>query len=406
MHLMCHPYRMCGALAAFVMILTSGGLWAEAELYVLEDELGQYVDANGVYTAIGNVKNDYPWAVDPYLVLHIQDGSLLHEIVVPYDTVQAGGELPFKVKMPDVSGDASLAHYSLSHDTTFDSSISLDVVYDDTLVVHPDGHLTGYAINSGNITLYDPVIWAVVHGSGGPLDVSRSHMPLGYVEPGQTVSFEMYPDPTVSDFVVYYSCFAPTSNYVYPLKSDRNGQTYNLRYESGAWLFQPVFNEDGTAVTIHATNSFAFETFANIEIPPVTRTESFQVLRNGEAIEFIQSIDEMGLWHVAFDIRKQSQDIITISGFQPGPILPALIPDYVRDNISSWAVGDADDDTLLNDLILLEDNSLLPKGQDGDPIVPNWVRVPAQWWGTSQITDDEFLAIISYALDMGLIRLG
>ena len=403
MHLMSHTYPIYGI---FAILLTFGMPWADAELYLLEDELASYVDANGIYTVIGNVKNDNPWAVDPILILQIQDGTVSYDTVVPYDTVQAGGELPFKIKMPDVSAAASLSDYSISYDISFDPNLSLNVLYDATLVIHPDGHLTGQAVNSGDTTLYDPIIWAVVHGPNGPMDVARSHMPLGEVAPGQIVSFEMYPDPVISEQVTYYSCFAPSSNSVYPLKSDRDGQTYHLRYESGAWIYKPVFNDNGTAVTMQTTNSYPFETFANIEIPPVTRTETFQVFRNGEAIDFIQSIDEMGLWHVAFDIRKQSQDVITISGFEPGPTLPAWIPDYVRENILAWATGDADDGILLNDLTLLEDRSLLPKSQDGEPAVPDWVKIPALWWATSQITDDEFLAIISYAMDAGLIRLG
>lgn len=404
--MMRHPYKIYATLAAVATLLSFGIPWAEAEPYVLEDELASYIDANGIYTVIGNMKNDYHLAIKPTLTLYIQDNSTLHDIIVPYDTIPAGGELPFKIKIPDASADAHLSHYSLSYDISFSDGISLDVIYDATLVIHPDGHLTGQAINSGDDILNNPIIWAVIHGVNGPLDVAQNHMPLGEVVPGQIVSFEMYPDPVISDQVVYYSCFAPSSDSVYPLRSDRNGQTYNLRYESGAWFYKPIFNDNGTAVAIQTTNSFPFEVFANIEIPAVTRAETFQVLRNGEEIESIQSIDEMGMWHVVFDIRKQSQDVITITGFESGPILPALIPDYVRENILAWAVGDADDEAILSDLTLLEDRSLLPKGQDGDPAIPGWVKMPALWWGISQITDDEFLTLITYSLNTGLIRLG
>ena len=33
-----------------------------------------------------------------------------------------------------------------------------------------------------------------------------------------------------------------------------------------------------------------------------------------EPIEFIQSIDEMGFWHVAFDVEPTSQGVVKISG--------------------------------------------------------------------------------------------
>ena len=44
--------------------------------------------------------------------------------------------------------------------------------------------------------------------------------------------------------------------------------------------------------------------------------EKFDVLVNGEPVKFIQSRDDEGNWHVAFDVDSSTQDVILISGFE------------------------------------------------------------------------------------------
>ena len=376
---------------------------SELEKLYIED-LVTYTDANGIYTAAGSVKNKHSWSVTPALSVIIQDGPLSFKVQVPYNSISAGGELPFKVKIPKAGPHATLAGYVLDVAAGTKHNVTLDVIYDHTLVVHPNGSLTGFAVNSGAHTLYDPVLWAVAHGADGPLDVARS-IPLGTIEEGETVPFQMHIDPAVSG-ATYYSCFAPSDESVFPLKAQRGDQEYMMRYESGAWLYRPVFSDDGTDVTIHTTNSYPFETFASVEIPAVTRAEEFHVLRNDESIDFVQSIDDMGMWHVSFDIRGQSQDIITIQGFEQGDTLPALIPDYIRHDMRAWALGDAQDSVMLESLVLLADRSLLPKGTAGEPFVPAWLAMLMIWWGDKQVDDDEAMAAISHVIEEGLIRFG
>ena len=57
---------------------------------------------------------------------------------------------------------------------------------------------------------------------------------------------------------------------------------------------------------------------ANLEIPAVTRQEIFEVYLDGEPVRFLQSIDEMGMWHLVFDIRKHSQDEGDRTRVRPG----------------------------------------------------------------------------------------
>ncbi len=55
-----------------------------------------------------------------------------------------------------------------------------------------------------------------------------------------------------------------------------------------------------------------------------TGNEKFSVTLNDEPIEFIQSIDDMGFWHVTFTVESQPQGVLKISGFDKG-----LPPDYL-----------------------------------------------------------------------------
>ncbi len=380
---------------------------AKTGLYVPPEEFVSYMDANNMYTIIGNVKNWYDRPVAPILTLSVRDGPDLHEQIVRHATIPAHSELPFKVKMPGVSADAVLLEPAVRPARALGAAPpDIRVIYDETLIVHPDGHLTGYVTNAGGRPAEDPVVWAVVHGAGGPLDVARSSAPLGLLAPGETVAFEMHPDPAVLDAVTYYSCFAPSDDSTVPIKADRNGQTYEFRYDSGAWLYRPVFSEDGTEITFYSTNSFPFETFANLEIPPVTRQETFSVHLDGVEIDSIQSVDEMGMWHLAFNIPEHSQPLITIRGFEAGQPLSPMVPPYVREDAALWADGAISDDELLETLRLLAFRSMMPAGPEGDPLLPDWLAPLMGWYGEGLLDDGQFLAATSYMLDNGVMRLG
>lgn len=404
---------ICGVLMfAGCTLLMSSVNTAAASLDMLEDEIVTYVDVNGIYTVAGNVKNTHLWATIPILHLQIQDDSTFHNVTAPYNAIPARGELPFKIKIPGASANAYLYGYNLSSVAAASSAsaikyktVTLDVLYDQTLIVHGDGHLSGLAINSGDDVLHDPVVWAVAHGTGEVLDVVHSKA-LGVVMPGQTVLFELYPDDSVADAVVYYSCFAPSERSVHPLNAQRGDQKYGMRYESGAWLYRPVFIENGTGVTLQTTNSYPFETFANIEIPPVTREERFEVLRNGEPINSTQSKGDTGSWHVAFEIRSRSQDVITIRGFEQGRILPIIIPEYIKQDMQTWALGQADDQYMMEIMLWLADRSKLPYGMPGKQSIPSWVGTLVIWWNDETIGEDEFMSSLSYMIKTGLIRLG
>ena len=77
-------------------------------------------------------------------------------------------------------------------------------------------------------------------------------------------------------------------------------------------------------MTMRGYNSYPLETYANFEFPPISGNEKFSVTMDGEPIEFIQSMDEMGFWHVAYTVEPRSQGVVEISGFEKG--LPPEMP--------------------------------------------------------------------------------
>ncbi len=79
------------------------------ELSVPAQEFLSYVDANGIYTIIGNVKNGYGHAVSPVVVLSVRDDSGITYHTIHHNAIAPGGELPFKAKMPDISGDVTIS---------------------------------------------------------------------------------------------------------------------------------------------------------------------------------------------------------------------------------------------------------------------------------------------------------
>lgn len=385
--------------------MLAGALGATAEVYVPNDEYISYVDANGIYTVVGNVKNTNPTDISTIVTVSVTDGNNIYADNIQHDLLPANSELPFKVKMPQIShpyDDLVLLDPHVAYSAAIGYAPYISVIYDETLILHTNGTLSGFVVNDGDHTIRDVTIWAVVHGVDGALDVSKSLDEIGPLNPGQMGRFVMHPDPAVADDVIYYSCFAPSSRSTYPIKAQRDNMTYNFRYESGAWIYLPEFTENGTTLTLQTTNSYTFETFANIEIPPVTGQETFQVYRNGIEIDFIQSVDELGMWHLAFDIRKLSQDVITIRGFVPGLTMDPLVPEYLKYDAEQWAL-DESEDKILDDLFLLSDVGMIPAGDKGEPYLPRWLVSLAQWYVDGTISDDEFLKSISYMIELGVI---
>lgn len=383
---------------------------ADARPVIPVDEYLGYHDALGIYTVVGNVKNAGNFAVIPIITISVVDGSQTVSETIRHVPLPPYGEIPFKVKFPDITSRSPILEEPvLTFERTIASRIPIDVLYDNTLVKHEDGHITGRIQNNGEQTIHYPKIFAVVHGHDAVLDIAQNIKFIEKIEPGEIVEFSMYPDPAITEDILYYSCFGPVDTTVIPLTAQKNGGDYNFRYDSGSRYSGQVFDEEGTTMTLRGYNSFAISTYANFEFPVMSGNEKFVVTVNDQPIDFIQSMDELGYWHIAFSVEPISQDIVKISGFDKGipPDLPR-VPEWIKLGASWWAAGEISADEFLEGINFLFEKAIISvPSRDIIAVsqwnIPPWVAVPAQMWSEDQITDDEFLAIIEYLVQVGIL---
>jgi len=381
-----------------------------ADVFIPSSEYVGYFDANGVYTVGGNVKNQNDFAVLPIISVSVIDGTTTITKTLSHVPIPAMTDIPFKMKFPEVKNDKPiLLEANLKYLATEKPSSSIEIIYDKTLITHDDGHVTGRIKNSGNQTVFYPKIFAIVHGHDKVLDITQNIEFIEKIEPGQILDFSMYPDPAITDDVFYYSCFAPVDTTVIPVTAKKNEGSFDFRYDSGAWYSAAKFDETGTMLSIRGYNSYPLETYANFEFPPISGNEKFSVTLNDEPVEFIQSIDEMGFWHVAFQVGPQSQGILKISGFEKGlpPELPK-VPQWIKVNAEWWTTNQISDLEFLEGIDFLLEKQIISVPErdvisESQWNIPSWVKISVGWWYEEKISDDEFLNMIENLVERQII---
>ncbi|MEJ2259452.1 MAG: hypothetical protein P8X78_02910 [Nitrosopumilaceae archaeon] len=244
---------------------------AFAEVFIPSHEYLGYFDSEGIYTVVGNVKNENSFAVIPTITVSVLDGDEIISKTIKHVPLGSEKEIPFKIKFFEVRGNIPvLMPAKLSYEKTIKDTIPIEILYDKTLVKHKDGHITGRIQNTGNETVSFPKIYAVVHGYERVLDIVQNIEFIEKIEPGEILDFSMYPDPSVTQDVFYYSCFAPVDTSVTPITTKKNDGEFDFRYDSGAWYSAAKFDEEGTTLTIRGYNSYPLETYANFEFPPIS----------------------------------------------------------------------------------------------------------------------------------------
>ena len=381
-----------------------------SEVFIPTDEYIGYFDSNGIYTVVGNVKNEFSYAVIPTITVSVKENSEIFSKTITHVPLGSGAEIPFKIRFSEISNNPVLLPADLSYDKTTKDVIPIIVLYDETLIKYDDGHLTGRIQNTGEQTIYNPKIFAVIHGYDQVLDIGQNIEFIEKIESGEILNFSMYPDPSITDEIFYYSCFVPVDTTVIPITAKKNDGNFDFRYDSGAWYSAAKFDESGTTLSIRGYNSYPLETYANFEFPPISGNEKFSVTLNDESVEFIQSIDEMGFWHVAFQVGPTSQGTLKISGFDKGlpPELPK-IPQWIKNNAAWWSEGQLSDADFTNGLeFLIKENILdIPKDlstvESSESVIPVWLRNNAAWWSEGILSDSEFLKGIEWMITNGVI---
>ena len=383
-----------------------------ADVFIPLHEYLGYFDSSGVYTVVGNIKNENNFAVLPIVTVSVVDDAKILSKTINHVPLGPDEEIPFKIKFPELEGNTPiLKNPELTFEETRKNKVPIQVLYDQTLVKHDDGHISGRIQNVGNETIEFPKIYAVVHGYEKVLDITQNIELIEKIEPGEIIEFSMYPDPAITEDVFYYSCFAPVDTTVVPITTEKNGGDFDFRYDSGAWYSAAKFDEDGTTLSVRGYNSYPLETYANFEFTPISGNEKFSVTLNDEPIDFIQSIDDMGFWHVAFTVEPQSQGVVKISGFEKGlpPELPK-IPEWVKLNAEWWSTGQISDNEFLEGIDFLFEKQIIsvPSREvvsESQWDIPEWMKVSAKWWSEDKISDDDFLNIIENLVSRQIITI-
>ena len=381
-----------------------------AEVTIPSHEYVSYFDSNGIYTVIGNVKNDLDYAIIPSITVSVENNSQIFSKTIQHVPLASGTEIPFKIKFFEALDNPILLPAELSFTKTTQQVLPIVVLYDETLITYDDGHLTGRIQNNGDTTIYNPKIFAVIHGYEQVLDIGQNMEFIKKIDPGEIVNFSMHPDPSITDDVYYYSCFGTMDTTVVPGTAKKAGGNFDFRFDSpGTYYHDPVFDDSGTTMSIIGYNSFPMDGYANFEFLPISGNEKFDVTLDGEPVEFIQSIDQMGSWHVAFTIDPLKQGTWEISGFEKGlpPDLPK-IPIWIKQSGDWWSTDQIADSEFLEGIKFLIEKQvieipLLEMSSESEWRIPTWSKTVVGWWYEDKITDDEFLSIIKNLVEREII---
>jgi predicted secreted protein with PEFG-CTERM motif len=302
---------------------------ASGEVYIPDHEYVGFYDHDGIYTVIGGVKNTEMYPVIPTISISINDDGHLFSDEYKFSPIMPAQMLPLKIKIPQViSENPILESPVISFEVDEYRFEGGYVLYDDSLILHDDGSMTGKIKNAGENIFQDFRIYALIKDKNeNILDVASSQK-FDLMKPGDTLEFEMTPHPKIADKINLYSCFAFGGDEIFPLNSERNGEQYTFRYNSGAWFTDAKFNLEGTDLSMYTFNSWHLDMNASLEFPQSSMDEDLKVYLDDEKVQSLQSLDKMGNWHVYFTVPNFYQGNTVITGFKQ-PDGSIVIPEEI-----------------------------------------------------------------------------
>ncbi len=290
--------------------------FASGEVYIPDHEYVGFYDQDGIFTVIGGVKNNEMYPVIPTITVSVNDGGNVFSQEYKFSPIMPAQMLPLKLKLSQITSENPvLEPPQISYKRTEYKFEAGYVLYDSSLILHDDGRMTGKIKNAGDNTFQNFRIYALIKDQNEKiLDVASSQR-FAIMHPGEILEFEMIPDPKIFNKIDLYSCFAFGDESILPLNADRNGEQYTFRYESGVAFMNSKFNSDSTELEIDTLNSFVGELNASFEFPQSSINEEFEVYLDDDKVSNLQSLDEMGNWHVYFTVPGFYQGDVTIKGF-------------------------------------------------------------------------------------------
>ena len=319
-----------GLFSVFYPGLADAGMYGE--VYIPDHEFVGFYDEAGVYTVFAGVKNKEYFTIQPTITLSVMDGNQRFEQTHKLAAIEPDKMLPLKLQFPGVTGPSPvLEEPSITYEETVNQYIGGYVLYD-SLDIQEDGSIVGKIRNGGEETFEKFRIYALIKDKDDNiLDVSSSEI-FQTMKPGEVFEFKMLASPHISQDVDYYSCFAFGDDSIMPLTAKQNDGTFTFRYTANAWFKDAEFTDDGTELNMYSTNGFQLPVVGSFEFPTNSINEKYEVILDGEkmakgasakdpkikfteSVETLQSIDEMGNWHLYFEVPEAFQGNVKISGF-------------------------------------------------------------------------------------------
>ena len=303
------------------------------EVYIPEHEFIGFYDETETYTIFAGIKNKEYYPIIPTVTITVQDGD--SKIVEEYElsTIMPDNMLPMKVQIPEVKSASPILEEPLisykKSEKTFSGGY---IIYDETLVIHEDGNLTGKIRNGGENVFEKFRIYALIKDENDIIiDVASSEI-FDRMNPGDIFDFKLMASPHIAGKVDYYSCFAFGDDSIMPLTIKNGDDEFTFRYTANAWFKDGEFSNDGKDLTMYSLNGFQIPMVVSFEFPTNSIHENYEVILDGEKsgvgastkdakirftekVQTLQSIGEMGNWHLYFEIPQGFQGNVKISGF-------------------------------------------------------------------------------------------
>lgn len=373
--------------------------FASAEVLVHENEFGGYFDSNGIYTVFGSVRNmeNQPVLVKIQVTVNSGENTFSESSILP--VIFPSKDMPFKFKFPQITpGNPILQDPQISFILTNNKPLKLEVIYDHTLVRHPDGHLTGFISNTSNETRYNVNVYALVHNKNNEfLDEVQSTQSIPEMKPGEKTQFIMYPDPIIARQVTYYSCFIPgTDNYI-DMSTPWKEKQFHFSVLSIVYFTNQKFNEDDNAISFVAANPWQIPYYANLMFPSGSSNGNFNVFIDGKQINPLISKDsDTKNWHVAFNVNY-GQHKVLISGFDPNYIPTTNEYFYLtpRAALTAWAGYST---------FAISDSQLLDVLGIKGEFIPPWVKTSTKYMIFNYFQDEDIINEIKYLKQVGIVR--
>ena len=310
--------------------LADAGMYGE--VYIPDHEFVGFYDETGTYTVVAGIKNKEYYAIEPTITISILDGDRKFEQTHTLAAIEPDKMLPLKLQFPEGKGSTPILNEPvITYEETVNLYLGGYVIYE-TLVIHDDGSITGEIRNGGEKIFENFRIYALIKDKDDNiLDISSSEI-FHAMKPGDVFDFKMLAPANISDKVDYYSCFAFGDDAILPVNLERNDENYTYRYTANAWFKDAQFSEDGSELEIYALNGYILPVTGSFEFPTNSINEKYEVVLDGErlakgasakdpkerfteTVDSLQSIDEMGNWHLYFEIPESFQGNVRISGF-------------------------------------------------------------------------------------------